>query len=102
MRLFVDASYAIHDVCIGHTSSMLTLGSLAITSFSRKQKIDAKSSTEAELIGVDDDLSKILWTRYFMKSQGYKIDENILFQANKSAILLERIGRHQAPRGVSM
>ena len=28
-----------------------------------------------------------------MESQGYKIDENILFQDNKSAILLEKNGK---------
>ena len=60
IRWFVDASYAIHDNCKGHTGSMMTMGSGAITSFSRKQKINGKSSTEGELIGVDDTLPQIL------------------------------------------
>ena len=65
----------------------MTLGSKAITSFSRKQKINGKSLTEAELIGLD------LWMRYFMEGQDYKSEENILFQDNKSAMLLEKNGR---------
>jgi hypothetical protein len=35
----------------------------------------------------------ILWTRYFLLSQGYGIVENLLLQDNKSAILLERNGK---------
>ena len=65
---FVDASYAIHNDCKGHTGSMLTMEAGAVISFSRKQKLNAKSSTGAELIRVNDALSQILWTRYFMES----------------------------------
>ena len=32
----------------------------------------------------------------FMEEQGYKIDENVLYQDNKSAILLEKNGRKSA------
>ena len=45
------------------------------------------------MVGVDDALPQILWFRYFIESQGYKIDENVLFQDNKSAILLEKNGK---------
>ena len=79
IRWFKDASYAIHDDCKGHTVSMMTMGSGAITSFLRKQKINGKSSTKAELIGVDDALLQILWMRYLMENQGYKIEDNILY-----------------------
>ena len=59
----IDSSYAIYDDCKGHTSSALAFESSVITSFWRKQKINAKSSTEAELIGVDDAIPQVLWTR---------------------------------------
>ena len=39
------------------------MGADAVTSFSKKQKLNAKSPIEAELIGVDDELPQILWTR---------------------------------------
>ena len=48
---------------------------------------------ESKLIGVDDMMSLILWTRYFLKSQGYKVSDNVIFQDNKSAMLLERNGK---------
>jgi hypothetical protein len=35
----------------------------------------------------------ICWTRYFLEAQGYSVNDNILFQDNKSAILLERNGK---------
>jgi hypothetical protein len=34
-----------------------------------------------------------LWTRHFLKEQGYDAIESILYQDNKSAILLEENGR---------
>ena len=40
-------------------------------SYSWKQKINTKSSTEAEIVGVDDSLAYILWARYFLQEQGY-------------------------------
>ena len=66
IRWCVDASYATHNDFKGHTSSMMTMALGAITSFSKKQKINGKSLMEAKLIGVDDALPQILWTRYFI------------------------------------
>jgi hypothetical protein len=60
---------------------------------SRKQKLNTKSSTEAELISVDDISVMILWTKLFLEAQGYEIEKNILYQENKSAILLEENGK---------
>ena len=51
---------------------------------------------EAELIGVDDAVTYILWTKLFMEQQGYPIKDNVLFQDNKSAILLQKNGRSSA------
>ena len=38
-------------------------------------------------------MSQILWTRYFLDAQGYNINGCIVYQDNKSAILLEQNGR---------
>jgi hypothetical protein len=38
-------------------------------------------------------MPQVLWTLYFLKAQGYKINDNILYQDNKSSILLETNGR---------
>ena len=38
----------------------------------------------------------ILWTKLFMEAQGYEIQKNILYQDNKSTILLEENGKHSS------
>jgi hypothetical protein len=58
-----------------------------------KHKINTKSSTEAEIVGVDDSLAYILWARYFLEEQGYDMEPSLLYQDNISAILLETNGK---------
>ena len=58
-----------------------------------KQKINTKSSTETEVVVVDDVLPQVLWTNYFIRAQGWEINKTIIFQDNKSAILLENNGK---------
>ncbi len=48
---------------------------------------------ESEIVGADDFMLVICWTRYFMEAQGYQVQDNILFHNNKSAILLEKNGK---------
>ena len=62
-------------------------------SVSTQQKLNTRSSTESELVGVDDMMPIICWTCYFLLPQGYGIIENLLLQDNKSSILLERNGK---------
>ncbi len=49
--------------------------------------------TESELVGIDDMVTIILWTHYFLLSQGYGVIENLLLQDNKSSILPDRNGK---------
>ena len=63
---------------------------------SKKQKLNSRSSTEAELIGVDDAATQMLWTKLFIEAQGYPLEDNILYQDNKSSILLEKNGWESA------
>jgi hypothetical protein len=44
-------------------------------------------------MGADDFMLAICWTRYFMKAQGCDVKDNVLFQDNKSSILLENNGK---------
>ncbi len=90
---WVDATYAVHHDCKGHTGVGMSFGQGMALSYSWKQNIVAKSSTEAEHVGVDDTLGYILWACYFMEKQGYYMDPSVLYQDNKSAILLETNGK---------
>ena len=71
----------------------MSMGKGAILSFSIKQKLNTASFTEAELVGVADALGLIMWAKYFMGAQGNTIGSNILFQDNKSTILLAKNSR---------
>ncbi len=93
LKWWVDASYNAHEDCKGHTGVMMSMGHGAMVSFSRKQKLNTRSSTEAELVGIDDALPMILWCKYFLEDLGYTIEHNIVFQDNKSTILLATNGR---------
>ncbi len=51
--------------------------------------MNTRSSTEAEVVRVDDASSQILWANYFIKAHGYYIDNTLVYQDNQSTIFLE-------------
>ena len=98
IKWWVDASYAVHPNMRSHTGATFTLGKGSPYSISTKQKINTRSSTEAELVGVNDAMALILWTRLFIKSQGYDIKDNIVYQDNQSTILLANNGKKSSSK----
>ena len=62
----------------------------------RKQKLNTKSSTEAEVVGASDYLPNSIWARRFLEAQGYRIPGTKFAQDNQSAIRLEKNGRASA------
>ncbi|KAI2509413.1 Reverse transcriptase (RNA-dependent DNA polymerase) [Fragilaria crotonensis] len=96
LRTWVDASYAVHPDMRSHTGGTLSLGRGGILCKSTKQKLNTKSSTEAEFVGASDYLPNTIWVKNFLEAQGYKVEENILEQDNESAIKLETNGRMSA------
>ena len=89
----MDGSYGVHPNLRGHTGGGLTLGRGFPVSASTKQKLNTRSSTESEVVGVDDLMPSVLWTRLFLEAQDYGVQENIVFQDNRSAMLLEKNGK---------
>jgi len=64
-KWWVDSSYAVHPDMKSQTGIYMTLGKGATYTASCKQKLNTKSSTEAELVAVDDAMGQVLWTRHF-------------------------------------
>jgi hypothetical protein len=93
LQWWVDASFAVHPDMRSHTGAVLSLGKGGVYSLSVRQKLNTKSSTEAELVGVDDAMSLIIWTKNFIEAQGYRTSDNVVYQDNQSAMLLEKNGR---------
>jgi hypothetical protein len=98
-RWWVDAVYAVHHDCRGHTGAGMSFGQGMAMNYSCKHTINTKSSTEAEIVGVDNSLGYILWACYFMIEQGYDMDASLLYQDNMSAILLETNGEASSLKG---
>ena len=46
------------------------------------EKMNTNISTEDELVGVYYVLTQVIWTRYFLKYQGYEIYDNVIYQDN--------------------
>ena len=93
---YVDASYGVHWDSKGHTGAMMTMGRGALINISRKHKLNVGSSTESELVSIADVLGVMMWSKYFMEAQGYTIENNVLYQDNKSTILLAKNVRMSA------
>lgn len=98
IQWWVDAAYAIHHDMKSHTGATMSMGGGSIYRTSLKQKLVARSSTEAELVGVHDVLPQILWTRHFLTAQGLTITDNILYQDNMSALALEKNGKQSSSK----
>ena len=90
---WVDASFAVHDDMRSHTGGVISFGRGGILCKSKKQKINTKSSTEAELIGASDYLPHTLYVKMFMEAQGYPITKALFYQDNESAIKMESNGK---------
>ena len=83
---YIDGSYASHEDMRGQSGAMLLAGDCAVLFRSNKQKVNTRSSTETELVAVDDALPTIQWTKQFMYDQGYDL-EMIIKEDNRSKIL---------------
>ena len=71
----------------------MTLGKGAVIAKSIEQKLNTRSSTESEIVGIDDLMPDILWTNNFLKEQGYKTKGTILPQDNTSTMAWIQNGR---------
>jgi hypothetical protein len=66
----------------------MTLGKGGAYTASTRQKLNTCSSTEAELVAINNIMPQVLWTRNFLRSQGMNILDNVIHQDNKSAIFM--------------
>ena len=63
---YIDAAFGVHDDMKSHTGACMNWGKGMICAFSNKQKVNSRSSIEAELIAVDDEVLKVMWTKQFI------------------------------------
>ena len=92
MKWYADAAFAVHPDMKSHTGLNMTWGLGSPISASRRQKLNTKSSCEAELVAADEAVSPLMWTKLFLQEQGYN-PTIMLQQDNTSAIKLEKNGK---------
>ena len=81
LKWYGDAAFVVHPDMKSHTGVVFTLGKGAIMSDSTK------------LNGVDDKISKILWSKKFIEYQGFKVKVNMIYQDNTSTNILAQNGK---------
>ena len=69
LQTWVDTSYATHHNMRGHTGGLMYMGIGEIHNKCSKQKLNAKSSTETEIIGASDYMPWTLWAKRFLQAQ---------------------------------
>ena len=95
LHYWSDAAYAVHrDKRRGHTGIMATLGfaNAPIFAKSGKQKIHTRSSTEAELVALDECVLHMLWMRQILDFLGFPQQPSYAYQDNKSTIVVCETG----------
>ena len=89
IKWYVDASFVVHPNFKIHIGGIIMWGTGATQYGSIKQKVNTRYIMEAEVVGDEDMVSKILWKELFIEDQGYNVEKNILYQDKNSSILLD-------------
>ena len=99
----IDTSFLVHTDMKSHTGYCLFLGIGSPISGSYIQKINTQSTTESELVGVNDAIGYVEWTSLYSKDQvkDYPVEhplkdlgtKNIVLQDKTSTIRLVKGGR---------
>jgi hypothetical protein len=90
LTYWVDAAYGLHNDMRGHGGTMVTFGyaNAPVYTKSSKQKLHTRSSTETELVALDDSFQHLLWFRQVVEFMGYKQNPAVMYQDNKSTIIV--------------
>ena len=73
----------------GNTGGGPSIGRGFPVVISTRYKLNKRSSTETEIVAVDDCMPVLLWTKHLLNAQGYYVLGKCFYQDNKSATILE-------------
>ena len=93
LKWWVDASFSVHPNILAHSRGGLSLGCGIPIVRSTYQNIKEENSIQMEIVGFNNFIPAIFWTRYFIADQGYNVKGNCLHQDNKSYDLMENNGK---------
>ena len=88
LRAYVDASYNITPEGTSHYGFLLTVGHSLIGLKGGRIKTVVRSSTEAEIVGVNEVTSEILWARDVLIELGFPQEQITIAEDNNSCITM--------------
>jgi hypothetical protein len=92
----IDAAFANRTEMKSTSGACTTLGEGMFIAFSRMQKLNSKSSTEAEIIALSDGSNTPLWLADWLRYQGYPHLPILIEQDNISCMTLMENGHAKA------
>eukprot|EP00957_Ditylum_brightwellii_P101344 7723334-Ditylum_brightwellii.AAC.1 len=72
LKLWVDADFAVHHNMRTYTGSVIMSRKGSIYTTSTKHKLYTKNLVDAELVGINDVMTQVLWIHYLLEEQGYQ------------------------------
>ena len=91
LKWWIDGSSTVYPNMRGNTGGVLSIIRIFLI-VSSKTNLNTRTSTETKIVAMDDYIHAILWTRHCLDAQGYYVFNTIIYQDNKSAIILENKG----------
>ena len=76
----------------------MVMGCEAISRYSRRIKVNTRSSTDSKLVSVDTYMPEVLWSLYFIQAKGYGVKYAEIHQDNVSAQMLKTNGKFSISR----
>jgi hypothetical protein len=95
IHAYIDASFGCHPDGKSHSGIVITLGRSGgpVHAQSSKQKLVTKHSTEAELVGINDGVSQVMWTRALLRDLHLLTPgPSKIMQDNRSTIIIANNG----------
>ena len=98
LEAYIDASFGIHADGRSRTGVALMMSGACVGAWSSKQKLNTKSSTEAEIVGLSDGLPHVLWMRELVLAQGHELPPTKVHQDNQGVLTIMKQGRRPKHR----
>ena len=89
LKWWVDVMFSVYPNMRGNYRGGLSLGRGFPIVRSTKQKLNTKTYTETEIMRVDNFMTALSWTQYFIAAQVYNVKCIPLHQDNKGSIIME-------------
>ena len=94
----IKRSYGIYPDLKVRYGGMMSLGKYQAAIKSSRHRINSRSTTELKIIVFNNHITGAIWTLRFLRGQGIKINKDIVYQHNQSAIFMERNGKYFVER----